>query len=231
MSDEIKRFFLNRKIDQGVINLDLTDAALYNFGIFLGFGISHVVFARPAFKDFMAKYFYGKKYERAIYLVQSGVFLHLMMVYWSPMPLFYSFKDQRIALFLEKILPTIGFFIIFLSTFQIDHFELFGLKQAMEMEIPKLTFVTNGFYRFVRHPIMTGMLLLLNSNALKSYGRLLLAGMMDLFLLIAVFMFEEPELVKALGKKYSNYQKTTPAFIPFTKFSSGKSEKGSKKKN
>jgi protein-S-isoprenylcysteine O-methyltransferase Ste14 len=227
--DQFKNYFLVNRIDAGSVQLDLMDSALINIGLFLAFGISHVVFARPSFKQFIMYYAYGKRFERSMYLVQSSVLLQLMMVYWTPMPLLVSFQHEKLVLFLEKILPGIGFFIIFLSSFQIDHFELFGLKQAFAIEIPKTTFATNGFYKFVRHPIMTGMLLLTNSYAFKSYGRLLLAGMTDIFVLIAVFMFEEPELVSTLGETYSNYQKTTPAFIPF-KFSLVKSEKGSKKK-
>jgi protein-S-isoprenylcysteine O-methyltransferase Ste14 len=217
MSDQIQLYFLRRRIDAGVVELDLQDAALWNLSLFLLFAMAHVLFARYRFKQFLEKYFYGYKFERSMYLVQSGLLLQLMMMYWAPMPLLYSHKYAELELFLEKILPTIGFIIIVVSTFQIDHFELFGLKQAWEIQIPKVSFVQTGFYKYVRHPVMTGMFLVINANAFKSYGRLLLAVIMDLFILIAVGLFEEPELVRTLGKKYTNYQNSTPAFIPFTK--------------
>jgi protein-S-isoprenylcysteine O-methyltransferase Ste14 len=98
-----------------------------------------------------------------------------------------------------------------------DYINVAGLKQAWEIQIPKISFVQTGFYKYVRHPVMTGMFLVINANAFKSYGRLLLAVIMDLFILITVGMFEEPELVRTLGEKYTNYQNSTPAFIPFTK--------------
>lgn len=222
----LENYFLSCKIDSPVREV-MVVAALKNFGIFLGFAIAHILFARPWYKKLSEKYFYAFKYERSVYNLQSSALLHTLMVYWSPMPVLYEIKDPMVELILGKIIPTVGFLFLFISTFQIDHFELFGLKQALELEIPEITFKTNGFYKYVRHPMMTGFMIFVNFHNIISFGRILLALMIDIFIVYAVYKYEEPELVKILGKKYSDYQKNVSAFVPslgVTKFLSNKKD-------
>ena len=192
-------------------------SAFKNLGIFLVFASSHIVLARPWYKQIAQKYFYSFKFERSVYVGVAALCLHSLIHFWSPMPIIYQVKNPLLNLILGKIIPSIGFILLMAASFQIDHFEMFGLKQSMEMEIPKFVFGLYGFYKVVRHPIMTGFLILVNINRVISYGRLLLALMIDLFIVVGVFKFEEPLLVQEFGKKYSNYQKNVSAFFPVGK--------------
>ena len=137
----------------------------------------------------------------------------------------------------------IGVFWLLTSTFAIDHFELFGLRQGLKMG-NFARFVPDGFvtifhYRLVRHPIMTGFFIMLFSIVEFTAGRVFIAAFVSSYILVCVFLImllkkkfkfaikylEEPNLLAEIGQTYENYMKTTPAFIPsFCPFSS-KSEK------
>ena len=144
-----------------------------------------------------------------------------------------------------------GWLFLVSSTFAIDHFDLFGLRQGLKMgNFLKFyndeEFVTNYHYKYVRHPIMTGFFLmfwsiqsltigivsnLFNYDILYMYnilytlykGRILFAGVASGYILFAVKVLEEPDLIKTVGKTYENYMKTTPSFCPI--FNSTKKNK------
>ena len=112
-----------------------------------------------------------------------------------------------------------GWLIVFLSTFMINHFELFGLKQAFENFMGRhpgvATFKMNFFYTIVRHPIMLGLLIAFWAAPLMTLGHLLFSIINTLYIFIAVKFLEEKDLRKAFGKEYEVYQKNVPMVIPF----------------
>ena len=105
------------------------------------------------------------------------------------------------------------------STFAIDHFDLFGLRQGLQMgNFLKFyndgEFVTYYHYKYVRHPIMTGFFLMFWAIPSITIGRVLFAGVASGYILFAVKLLEEPDLIKTVGKTYEDYMKTTPSFCP-----------------
>jgi steroid 5-alpha reductase family enzyme len=110
-----------------------------------------------------------------------------------------------------------GFLIVLLSTFMTDHFDLFGLRQVylrfLETPYRNPDFKVIWFYRFVRHPLYTGMFFALWATPHMTLGHLLFAGALTIYVVIAV-RFEERDLVAMLGEEYRDYQQRVPMFAP-----------------
>ena len=118
------------------------------------------------------------------------------------------------------------------STLPFDHFELFGLRQGLKMgsilRFVPFGLVKSGHYALVRHPLMTGFLIMAFCPLELTVGRLLIAGIIGLYIYVSIFLkrilqkalqvavkfFEEPDLAKKFGSEYETYQKSTPAFFP-----------------
>jgi protein-S-isoprenylcysteine O-methyltransferase Ste14 len=113
-----------------------------------------------------------------------------------------------------------GWAIVFLSSFVIDHFELFGLKQVwrhMQGE-PLVTapFSERSLYRWVRHPLMLGFIIAFWSAPTMTLGRLLFAAVTTIWILIAI-QIEERDLARFLGEPYRDYRARTPMLIPLAR--------------
>lgn len=112
----------------------------------------------------------------------------------------------------------LGWTILLISTFLIDHFELFGLKQVWlyvrgrEPEPPE--FKTPGFYKVVRHPLMVGFLLAFWATPEMTVGHMLFAGGMSAYILVGTH-FEERDLVRVFGERYRAYRAQVPGFVPW----------------
>jgi protein-S-isoprenylcysteine O-methyltransferase Ste14 len=138
------------------------------------------------------------------------------MVFWQPLPgTFFQFEGN--ARLVMHGLLVLGFVIALISTFLIDHFHLFGLKQAYQAlktgRSDAAKFVTPLFYRWVRHPLMTGMLVVIWSMADISLDRLFLNVAMTGYIAVGVY-FEERALTRELGEAYRIYKSNVPAVIP-----------------
>lgn len=116
-----------------------------------------------------------------------------------------------------------GFGLVLYSTFIIDHFDLFGLRQVWLYYRGKTythpPFMQRSVYKYIRHPLMTGFLIGFWATPDMTLGHLLFAAVCTGYILVGV-MIEERDLVRFIGNDYTEYRKTTPAYIPFTKRSS-----------
>ena len=114
----------------------------------------------------------------------------------------------------------LGWLLAFVSTFIIDHFELFGLHQGYrvlrDIPEPEEKFQVNSFYRYVRHPIQAGTFIGLLATPSMSYTHLLLSIGMGIYILIGLH-YEEKCLLKRFGLEYAEYRENTPMLIPFIK--------------
>jgi protein-S-isoprenylcysteine O-methyltransferase Ste14 len=115
----------------------------------------------------------------------------------------------------------LGWLITFLSTFIINHFELFGLKQTFDNVMnqlgEKLKFRATFLYKIVRHPIMLGFIIAFWATPLMTVGHLIFSITSTVYIFIAVKYLEEKDLRKSIGKEHEDYQKKVPMIIPFTK--------------
>lgn len=179
------------------------------------FGLQHSVMARPAFKRWFTR-LVPAPIERSTFVLVASLLLALLMWQWRPIPLSLWHFEGTAAIALWAVFG-VGWLVVLLSTFLINHFDLFGLRQTWlhlrHRPAPALQFRTTLLYRAVRHPIMLGFLLAFWATPDMTAGHLLFALAMTGYIAIGVH-HEERDLVRSLGDDYVAYRRETPAFIP-----------------
>lgn len=188
--------------------------------ILLGlFAVQHSVMARPGFKKWITQ-FINPVIERSTFVLLSSLILILLFWQWKSMDVIIWSVEGAPAILLQ-ILYFFGWATVLLSTFMINHFDLFGLKQVIDniksKQAAESDFKINWFYRLVRHPIMLGFLIAFWSAPVMTAGHLLFASATTAYIFIAVKFFEERDLVKQYGNSYLEYRKKVPMIVPFIK--------------
>ena len=182
------------------------------------FAIQHSVMARPGFKARWTK-IVPRTIERSTYVLATNICL--ILLFWKWQPLTQVIWDLRSPLLsgLMWALFALGWGIVLVATFTIDHFDLFGLRQTyypfMGREAPPIHFVKRGLYKFCRHPIMLGFIIAMFATPAMTLGHLFFASMATAYILIALY-FEERDLINAHGEHYHEYRRTTPKLCPFS---------------
>lgn len=219
----VSTFFVPKHIDS-IPAWPLSHALLINAGFLSLFAIQHSVMARPAFKRWWTK-FVPEPIERSTYVLLASICLLLLFWYWQPLGGVIWNVESETASIILKSLCLIGFGIVLVSTFLINHFDLFGLRQVWFYFIGKkyeaLPFRTPLFYKYVRHPLYFGFLIAFWSTPTMTVAHLFFAIMTTGYILTAI-QFEENDLVKIFGAKYRDYKRSAPMLIPFTKGSKSK---------
>jgi protein-S-isoprenylcysteine O-methyltransferase Ste14 len=195
-------------------------ALLVNVLLLSVFALQHSIMARPAFKKWITR-FISPSVERSTYVLFSSLALLLMYWKWQPIStVVWEVENKTLAMILTGVFFC-GWLIVFLSTFMINHFELFGLKQIFDnlkdRQTQRPEFQTNYFYKIVRHPIMLGFIIAFWATPLMTFGHLLFSVITTAYILIVIKYLEEKELCKFIGKEYEDYQNIVPMIIPFTK--------------
>ncbi|HET7688649.1 MAG TPA: NnrU family protein [Candidatus Macondimonas sp.] len=187
-----------------------------NTGLIALFGLQHSIMARPAFKRRWTR-LVPEHLERSTYVAASSLALIILMGFWQPMPGVIWHISWQPAVTLCLVLLGFGLVISLWSTFLTDHFDLFGLRQAYlhDQGLPytPVPFKMGLLYRYVRHPMMLGMLLLFWVTPYLTVGHLFLASGLTLYILIGVH-YEERDLMRHLGPDYVRYRETTPMLFP-----------------
>jgi methanethiol S-methyltransferase len=195
-------------------------ALVKNIGLLILFALPHSVMARKSFKDWITRIL-PRPIERSTYVLQSGIFLSILVWQWEPLGgNIWSVAVGSTLFYVMYLLFFLGWIILFITTFLINHFDLFGLRQTY-MELTNkayepLTFKIVAFYKFVRHPLYLGIILGIWATPLMTMTHLVFAILLTTYIIIGV-MFEEKDLVKEFGEKYQTYKKKTPMLIPFLK--------------
>jgi protein-S-isoprenylcysteine O-methyltransferase Ste14 len=212
----VGNIFVPKTIDSGVQN-PVGFALIINLMLLLVFALQHSIMARPGFKRVWTKII-PKSVERSTYILMTNAALILIFLFWQPMPAKVWDASNTFTGTALSILFWIGWFIVLTSTFMIDHFSLLGLKQVhahLKAQVaPETKFLKIGFYRLVRHPIMTGFLIAFWATPTMSVGHLLFTVATTLYIIIAVLRLEEKDLVAEIGSEYLAYQREIPAFVP-----------------
>jgi protein-S-isoprenylcysteine O-methyltransferase Ste14 len=202
-----------RSIDVGGPAAGVLEALIVN-GLLMGlFAVQHTVMARPGFKAVWTRVV-PVRVERSTYVLLSSLVLILLFWQWRPMTgTVWSTAPATLGYELLNGLFWFGWLFVLLSTFMIDHFHLFGLRQMTGRPLPTMRFVSRGFYRFVRHPIMLGFVIAFWATPVMSIGHLYFAGTTTLYILVAL-RFEERDLVNELGEAYVQYRQQVRMLIP-----------------
>jgi protein-S-isoprenylcysteine O-methyltransferase Ste14 len=187
-----------------------------NAALILLFGLQHSIMARPGFKRAITRVI-PAAIERATYVLASSLVLILLMWQWRPLPTVLWHVDSSAGAITLWSINAIGWLGVPVSSYLIDHFDLFGIKQALHAfrrtTVAKTGFVTPLFYKYLRHPMMTSLIIGLWVTPHMTAGHAVLSAGMTLYILIGVH-FEERALVKELGAEYVAYQAKTSKFFP-----------------
>lgn len=206
-------------IDDGAVGA-IGQSIIVNLVLLSAFAIQHTIMARPAFKTAWTKII-PEPIERATFVLFTCTILCTMFWQWQPMPeTIWDVSGTALGHALLG-LSGIGWIVVLVSTFLIDHFDLFGWRQVIlhfqGKEHVAKNFVTPLFYKFVRNPLMLGFMIAFWATPTMSQGHLLFAAVTSAYMIFGIHV-EENDLKKILGDEYLEYRARTPMIIPFTKF-------------
>ena len=195
----------------------LIDAIVLNVALLSIFAVQHSIMARPGFKAWWTRII-SKAVERSTFVLLTSLILALIFWKWQPMgDIVWSVENQIGVIALWTIFA-IGWLVVLVSTFMINHFELFGLTQVYdnfkgrESSPPK--FMVLGLYKVVRHPIMLGFIIAFWATPVMTMGHLLFAAVTTAYILLSLSLLEERDLVAELGDAYTDYQSRVPMIFP-----------------
>jgi len=211
----VANWLVPKSIDSGtqgnIIVSMLVNAAL--LGIF---AVQHSVMARPGFKAWWTQ-IVPQSVERSTYVLLSS--FALILLYWKWQPLQGVVWDVEGSEGMNVLwgLCGLGWLMVLASTFAINHFDLFGLRQVYlnlrNEKYSHLKFRILGPYRLVRHPLMLGFVIAFWATPRMTIGHLFFAAATTLYILIAL-QLEERDLVTHHGEEYKEYKKQVPMILP-----------------
>ncbi len=212
----VGNFLVPRRLD-GPATGSWPQALACDLGLLALFALQHSVMARPGFKRWWTR-IVAREIERSTYVLFSGLALLLLIGGWRPLGGSVWSVDNAAGRAVLYALFALGWVLVLVSTFLIDHFDLFGLRQVWLALRGKpytpVAFATPALYRLVRHPLYLGLLLGFWSTPAMSLSHLLFAVSTTVYILAAIRL-EEADLLRAHGREYGDYRRRVPMLWPF----------------
>lgn len=191
-------------------------AAMIDLALIALFGLQHSIMARPGFKAWWTK-IVPPAIERSIFVLCSSIALIILFLVWRPIDAIIWNVASPIVQDVIWVLFWIGWLTVLVSTFLINHFELFGLQQAWlhvrGRKAAKPELRQPGFYRWVAHPLYSGFFLAFWAAPQMTAGHLLLAAGVSIYTLIAI-RYEERDLTDLFGDEYRLYRSGVGMLTP-----------------
>lgn len=207
-----------KSIDSGIPG-SLANSILINLLLLSIFAIQHSVMARPAFKAWWTKII-PQAAERSTYVLLSSLALILLFWQWRPINDVVWEVDNALGSNALWALFWLSWLIVLTSTFLINHFDLFGLRQVYlymkRQQYVHESFKTPFLYKFVRHPIMLGFIIAFWATPHMTVGHLFFSIVTTLYIIVAL-QLEERDLVGYHGIAYREYQERVSMIIPLPK--------------
>ena len=209
--------FVPKAIDTGVPNRPLSSALVIDAILLSLFAVQHSVMARQWFKRAWTKVV-PPPIERSTYVLLASLILLLLFWQWRPMaPIIWDVRNPTARLFLQALF-WIGWGGVLVSTYLVDHFSLFGLKQVYshlkERTEEGIPFRSPALYKVVRHPLYLGFIIAFWSTPRMTFGHLFFAVMTTAYIVVAI-QFEERDLMRSYGETYREYRQRVSMLIPF----------------
>lgn len=203
-------------------------ALAINVGLLGLFGLQHSAMARPAFKRWWTQ-FVPKPLERSTYVLLSSVCLIALFYFWQPLGITIWHVQNAIGQIILYSLFALGWLLVLVSTFLINHFDLFGLRQVylywLGRDYTPLQFGTPSLYKVVRHPLYVGWFVAFWATPTMTVTHLIFALITTAYILVAI-QLEERDLITVHGDDYVNYRRRVPMLIPFSRPNAGKKARG-----
>ena len=214
----VSGFVVPKAIDTGTAG-PVVDALMVNILLMSLFAVQHSVMARKQFKRRWTQYV-PKSVERTTYVLLASLALLLLFWQWRPIPTVLWQVADPLAVTAVTVLSFVGWLVVLLSTFLINHFELFGLHQVANnlvgRPMPAPRFRTPLLYGFVRHPIYLGFVIAFWSTPTMTAGHLLFAAVTTAYILAAI-QLEERDLIEVFGDEYRRYRGRVAMLVPWRK--------------
>ena len=214
----IGNFVAPRTLD-GVPAVPAGTAVAIDAALLALFAVQHSVMARRWFKELWTR-IVPQPLERSTYVLFSSLALILLFSQWQPIGgVVWSVEDPTGRLVLLSLFG-FGWALVLISTFLINHFDLFGLRQVwlylLGRPYSALPFATPGFYRVVRHPLYVGWFFAFWMTPTMTIAHLLFSVATTAYILLAI-QFEERDLIHFHGDAYRRYKRAVPMLIPFSR--------------
>jgi len=191
-------------------------ALAVNLGLLSLFAVQHSLMARRGFKEWLTRRL-PEPAERSTYVLASSLALILLFAFWRPLGGVVWEVTEPLARGVVLALFAFGWLLVLASTFLINHFDLFGLRQVWlylrARPYTRLAFRTPGPYRLVRHPLYVGWLFAFWAAPMMTVTHLFFAVVTTAYILVAI-QLEEQDLVHAFGATYAGYKRRVPMLIP-----------------
>ncbi len=191
-------------------------ALALDLGLLVAFALQHSVMARPTWKARWLRVV-GPALERPTYLLATGLVLLPVIWFWQPMPTVIWSLKHPVLIGAAYAVAVSAWAYLFVASFAINHFELFGLQQVWSFfvgrPITPVPFRERWMYRFDRHPIMTGALLGMWITSTMTLGHLVFAIGFSLYIIVGVF-FEERSMRAQWGARYDDYADRVGTIVP-----------------
>jgi protein-S-isoprenylcysteine O-methyltransferase Ste14 len=204
-----------KAIDDGEV-WPVLEAIVINVMLLSIFALQHSVMARQPFKRWWTK-FIPISVERSTYVLLASLALILIFWQWHPIPTVVWRVNEPVTASALLGLSLFGWFIVLVSTFMINHFELFGVQQVVYHLLGRAAsappFKTPFLYKRVRHPIYLGFIIAFWATPVMTAGHLLFASVTTAYIFVGIFL-EERDLIAHYGNEYRQYREKVGMLIP-----------------